>query len=121
MFFEFLNAVISLDVNWLAWLFFANLHYLFLFVAVGFFFFGPKMRKAAISALLLAFSAWALVDFQNISGWAILVGGFLAIFYITKIAVLTFAEDVPYLKKHLVLVSELHFVSILIFYNLFLR
>ncbi len=121
MFFEFLAAVISLDVNWLAGLLTSNFHYLFFFAAIGFFFWGPSTKKAIISTGLITLVCWIWVDFQTVSGWAILVGGFLSIYYITKLAVLTFADDVPFLKNNLIIVTEIHGIVLIIGYNLFLR
>lgn len=121
MFFEFLNAAISLDLNWLAGLFFSNFHYLFLFAAICFFFFGPSTKKAVIATALFCPLAWVWVDFELMSGWLLFVGGFLGIYYITKVVVLAFAEDVPALRNHLVIVSEMQFVALFLFYNLFLR
>jgi len=119
MFFEFLAAVISLDVNWLAGLLFNNLHYLFFFAAAAFFFWGPSTKKTVISMALLISVIWIWVDFDMISGWAVLVGAFLSIYYITKIVVLTFAEDVPFLRNNLVIVTEVHFLGLVVAYNLF--
>ena len=121
MFFEFVNAVISLDLTWLASLFFNNLHYLFAFAALCFFFWGPSTRKVAIALALFIPTVWIWVDFQTVSGWAILAGGFLSVYYITKFTVLTFAEDIPFLKNNLVIISELHGIGLIIFYNIFLR
>ena len=121
MFFEFLAAVISLDVNWIAGLLFNNLHYLFFFAALAFFLWGPSTKKAVISTGLIILVCWIWVDFQTVSGWTILVGGFLSLYYITKIAVLTFADDIPFLKKNLIIVTEIHGLALIIGYNLFLR
>ncbi len=121
MFFEFLKAVITLDLDWFVWVFCNNLHYLFLLTALCFFFFGPKVKKTAVATFLVCLMAWYWVDFELLSGWLLFVGGFLALYYITKIAVLTFANDIPVLKNNLVIVSEAQFLSILIIYNFALR
>ena len=121
MFFEFLSAVVSLDVNWLAGLLFNNFHYLFFFAAIAFFFWGPSVKKTAISMALLIPVIWVWIDFDLMSGWVIFVGSFLSLYYITKIAVLTFADDVPFLKNNLVIISEIQCVTLVIGYNLFLR
>lgn len=120
MFFEFLQAVATLDLNWLAWLLFSNLHYLFLFGVLCFFFWGPSVRKAAIATIILSITAWIWYDFQTFSGWAWALPVFLGIYYITKVGVVAFAEDMPQLKKHLVLVQEIHFVGLFVVFNLFM-
>jgi len=121
MFFEFLNAVISLDVSWLATVLFSNFHYLFLYAIICYFFFGPGLKKTAVSTLLFIPLAWIWVDFEMMSGMLLFVGGFLGIYYITKFIVLAFAEDVPALKNHLVIVSEVQFVALFLIYNFVLR
>ena len=120
MFFEFLNAVITLDLNWLVSIFVNNLHYLFLFGMLYFFFFGPSIKKTAVATILLSIVAWLWVDFETMSGWGIFLASFLSIYYITKIVVMIFAEDIPALKNNLVIVSEVHFISLLVVFNLFM-
>lgn len=121
MFFEFLNAAISLDVNWLAGLLFNNFHYLFAFAAICFFFWGPSTKKVAISVFLFCLVAWTWVDFELMSGWILFGGAFLSIYYITKFAILTFAEEVPALRNNMVVISEAQAIGLIIIYNLFLR
>ncbi len=120
MFFEFLNAVITLDLNWLVTVFSSNFHYLFLFAMLCFFFWGPSVKKTVIATIVLFTAAWIWFDFQIFTGWAWAVPVFLAIYYITKIGIVTFAEDMPQLRKHLVLIQELHFVGLFVVFNLFL-
>jgi len=121
MFFEFLNAVITLDLKWLADTVFLNLHYLFVFFALSYLFWDRKFKKAVFATLLFCLVAWAWGDFENVFGWFLFAGGFLSIYYVTKLVVLTFAENIPELKNNLVLVSELQFLLLFAAYNLFLR
>jgi len=121
MFFEFMSRLLSFDLIWIAGLIFGNLHYVFLFAAVCFFFFGPNIKKTVVSVILLSLVAWTWVDFELMSGWLLFVGGFLSIYYLTKIIVVIFANDVPALKNHLVIINELQFLAILLIYNFFLR
>lgn len=120
MFFEFLNAVISLDLNWLAGLFFNNLHYLFAFAAVCFFFWEPSNKKLVIAFILISLDFWVWADFEVFSGWGIFVGGFLSLYYISKIALLTFAHDIPQLKKYFVVISTIQALAALVIFNIFL-
>jgi len=121
LFFEFLNAVISLDLNWIAGLIAGNLHYLFAFAAVCFFFWGPSTKKLPIAFILLSLDFWLWADFEAFSGWGIYVGGFLSLYYISKIAVLAFFQDIPQLKKYFVVISTLQAITALVAFNLFLR
>ena len=120
MFFEFLAAVISLDVNWLAGLLFSNLHYLFVFGAIGFFFWGNSVKKMAVIAVMFPILMWTWVDFEILSGWIWAVPAFMAIYYISKIAVLTWAEDTPQLKSKLVIISEIQALALIAIFNLFI-
>ena len=120
MFFEFLNAVISLDLNWLAGLLFNNFHYLFAFAAILFFFFEGRSKSIIVGFFVFCFLGWALTDFEMTSGWVYFAGGFLFVNYLLKIAVLTFSESVPELSKHLLVINFLAAYGLLIAYNLFL-
>lgn len=121
MFFEFLNAVITLDLGWLVGLFVNNFHYLFFFAMICFFFFGPSIKKTIIATAMICVVAWMWVDFEIMSGWGLFLASFLGIYYITKIAVNIFAEDIPSLKNHMVLVNEVQFIALFVFFNLFMR
>jgi len=120
MFFEFLQAVVTLDLNWLAWLFFANFHYLFAFIAVLFIFFDGKTKTIITGFVLFCGLSWAMVDFNMVSGWVLFVGTFLAINYIAKLAILTFAEADAGLSKHLLVINMVSFFAMWSIYNLFL-
>ena len=121
MLFEFLHRLVSLDLSWFVWLVTANLVYFFIFLAICFFFWEGKMKKVIAAFFLLCLVAWSWIDFEMISGWVLFVGGFLAIYYITKVAVLAFAENTPALQSKLIIVSEIQFIVALVVYNLFLR
>jgi hypothetical protein len=119
MFFEFLNAVINLDIAWLAGLLFNNIHYLFAFVAILFFFFEGKTKSIAIGFFVFCLVAWAFQDFESTSGWIYFAGGFLFLNYLLKIASLTFAESVPGLSKHMLVVNFISAYALLVAYNIF--
>ncbi len=121
MFFEFLQAVVTLDLNWLVSTVFNNLHWLFAFATVCFFFFGYGVRKLAITVSLLTLLLWAWVDFELLGGWGIFIAEFLILYYISKIALLAFVEEVPSLRKHIVAISALQGILLIVFFNLFLR
>ncbi len=121
MFFEFVQAVLTFDLNWLATLLFSNFHYLFAFVAACFFFWNGNVKKTIVAFFLLSIVIWAAGDFSTVSGWMWAVGGFFSIYYISKVAVMAFAETVPQLRRHLVFVSAAQFWILFIIYNMFLR
>lgn len=120
MFFEFVDKLLSLDLVWLASLVFNNLHYLFAFGALMFFFFDRRVRSAIVAFVLFCFLAWAYMDLEATSGWLFFVGGFLMLNYIVKLAVLTFAQADPKLSKHLLIVNFFSFYVLWSIYNLYL-
>ncbi|MAG21877.1 MAG: hypothetical protein CL943_01045 [Candidatus Diapherotrites archaeon] len=121
MFFDFVNAVINLDFGWFVWLVSANIFWLFAFIALCFFFWDGKTNKTIAGLFLLSVVAWTWIDFELMSGWILFVGGFLSVYYITKVAILTFAENTPSLQNKLIIVSEIRFLALLLIYNLFMR
>ena len=120
MFFEFLNAAITLDLSWLATLVLTNLHYLFLIGILCFFFWGPSTKKVVISTILLSVVLWTWADLEFFSGWAWALPLFLGIYYISKLAIVAFAENTPGLSKHLVLIQEVHFIGLFAVFNIFI-
>ena len=121
MIFDFFNAIISLDAGWFVWMLQNNLVYLFAFIALCFFFWEKNLKKTIAATILLSIVAWAWVTFEMVSGWVLFVGGFLAVYYITKLAILIFAQDVPQLKNKLIIISEIQFLVLVVAYNLFMR
>jgi len=119
MFFEFLNALLNFDIDWLAWILFANLHYLFLYAALLFILMDGKLKSAVPAFFFFCVVAWAFVDFQNISGWVFFVGGFLALSYVTRIAVLTYASADPKLFKYFIPLNFIVIYALWAAYNLF--
>ena len=120
MLFEFINAVLTLDFEWLAGLVFSNFHWLFAFAAMMFFFFEGKTKLVIGNFFFFCILAWAFVDFETTSGWLFFVGGFLALNYLVKIASLTFAQADPKLSKHLLIVNFVAFYILWTIYNIFL-
>ena len=119
MFMNFLTHLVALDVEWLVGLVMNNLLFLFMFVALIFIFYqGKKVLRGVIIMSLLA---WAWIDLENIGGIVLFVGGFMLLYYITKLALLGFIENNPNMGTKLVLISEIQFIALVLFYNLFMR
>jgi hypothetical protein len=119
MLFEFFNHLISLDLAWLASLIASNLHWLFAVTVLIFFFFNGK--KVILGVIVFFLLGWAWGDFETLGGIALFVGGFLGIYYITKVVVLIFAENTPELQSKLIWISEFQSIGAIIIYNVFLR
>jgi len=121
MFFDFLNHLINLDLGWFIWLFTANIFWLFAFGVLCFFFWEGHIKKTILAVVLISIVAWTWVDFELMSGWVLFVGGFLSVYYITKLVLLVFVEDMPAFKDKLIIISELQFIVLLVAYNMFMR
>jgi hypothetical protein len=67
------------------------------------------------------FYIWAADDFINLMGMVWAVGGFLMILYISRLAILAFAETFPSLQNKYPLIFFLHFWATLFVFNIFLR
>ncbi|MBN1940712.1 MAG: hypothetical protein JW772_00860 [Candidatus Diapherotrites archaeon] len=119
MLFEFFHSLMSLDINWFVTLIGNNLIWLFMFTALIFFFFNGK--KVVAGVIVFSLVAWAWMDFETYGGIVIFAGGFLAIYYITKLAVLMFAENTPELSSKLIWITEIHGILLIVAYNIFMR
>ncbi len=118
MFWEFLAGVVALDVHGLVSFLFSNLYWVFAFGALAFWYFPKKNIFAGI--ILISFFMWSFVDLTLVFGWVYLVAGFLALNYISRIAVLAFTESDEILRKHTLLIMVIQFYVTWIFYNLFI-
>ena len=121
MFLEFLTHLLALDFQWMIDIFMHNLHYFFAFAAMMFFFLSQKGSKFLLLAFVFAFWTWIWIDFQTLTGWVLFGSAFLMLLYVTKIATITFAENVPEFKGRLMLVNTLSFIIVFIAFNLLLR
>ncbi len=119
MFLNFLTHLLNFDIPWLVALVMNNLPFLFMFAAIVYFFFEGK--KLVLGVILLSLVVWVWQDFTNASGTVLFVASFLMLHYITRLAVVAFAESVPSLKGRLVLVLQLQVIALFVFFNLFLR
>ena len=61
------------------------------------------------------------MDFEVLTGLAWSGASFLLLYYITKLAVLAWAENSKTLQKHLILISEIQFLSLLLIYTFFMK
>jgi len=119
MFLEFLSHLVSFDFFWVVEFTLANLHWLFaLFIPVYFFYDG---KKTIAPFLIIVFMLWSFLDFSAISGWVFAVPGFLALYYISRVVLMIFANDMDSLKDKLPAIFVVHFLIIFAIFNLFLK
>jgi len=119
MFFEALTHFLALDFGWFLAAFMDNLMWFFIFFALIYFFWEGK-HTLKIFLVFIAL-VWAYIDMENITGWSWSVANFLLLYYLTKLAVISIAENNRALKKVLPLVSELQFLLLFALFNLYLR
>ena len=117
MLLQVISNLLSLNVSWFVELALGNLFYLFAFAAVMHIFMNGKGVLKGFVVLCLMI--WFWMDFAAVSGATLFVGGFLAFYYISKMALLIFAESTPKLKQKLIIVSELQFIGAFVLYNLY--
>lgn len=119
MLLNFLTHLLSFDVAWIVSFVLSNLHYLFAMVALMYYIVGEKRFLTAF--IFFTIGAWIIVDFETITGWVYYVAGFLALLYVSRMAVSIYAEASPKWSERLLLVLVIQFVLLFIFFNLFLR
>ena len=118
MIIEFLYRIIELDIPWLVNFASSNLIWIFIFIATIFIFFEGK--HVLLATVILIIDVWAWISFTSLLDWVLLTGGLLAIYYISKIAILGFAANEKSLQKHLPLITVLHGAAVIILYNMFM-
>ena len=116
---EFLARLVEFDLVWIVELVFGNLHWLFALFATIFIFYDGK--KPILPFVLLMGVLWAALDLSTVTGWVWAVPMFLAIHYMSRIAIVIFASEIEGLKNKLPVVFVIHFFTIYIIFNLFLR
>ena len=109
----------ALDFAWIAGLILSNLHWVFALFAAGFLFYDGK--KAIMPFLTIVFLLWAFFDFSAVTGWAFAVAGFIALHYISRVAIMTFCEDVEKLRDILPVIFVLQFLTVFVIFNIFLK
>ncbi len=118
MFLEALTHALTLDLFWFIDLIMNNLFWLFSLLAVMYFLTDGK--KAVLGFVIIIFDLWIIRDFELISGAVIFSGGFLAIYYISKLAFLTVIENSKRFNKHIIIASTMHAWAVIFIYNIFL-
>ncbi len=118
MFFSFIQHLLALDIGWFIALIMNNLLWLFIFYAVMHIFMDGK--KAVYGFVVFCLTLWAWQDFENVSNVIIFGASFLSIWYVTKLALLTFVESVPALSKKLIYINELHGLLLVVLFSIFM-
>lgn len=118
-FFEMIARLFAFDIGWYASQIMANLFWIFVVTAVMYIFLNGKRVLFGVILFFVVAHVWAAAE--QLYGVAIFAAGFLGIYYMTKLATMAFAESVPSLKNHLILITTVQFYVLFLAYNIFLR
>lgn len=120
MLLDFMSHLVSLDLAWIIQLILDNLLWLFLLYAT--LYVVNDGKKTILGTILLFFIIWAWMDFERAGEAIVFAGSFLGIYYITKIAFIGFFEKIPGLGPGAVIIlSEIHYLTVFILFNVFMR
>ena len=119
VFFEALQALFELNLGFFVDIAMNNLLWIFIFYALIHYFLEGK--RTLYFFLVFAMVIWTFIDFEILTGIAWQAAGFLLIYYVTKLAVLAWAENSPNLKNKLLWVSEVQFMLLLFVYTFFIK
>src|SRR3989338_3053720 len=117
--FDAIAATLALDLNWWLWIIMNNLFWVFGFMVAAYCLYGSK--KIFPGFIVITFITWVGTEFVAHSGWVMFGAIFLALHYITRLAVAGVSESIPGLQKNLPFILALQFLVILIIYNIFMR
>jgi len=116
-FFSFFSKLLALDFAWILEFIISNLLWLFIFAVVVFVLFDGKNFFAAF--VFLIFAIWLWGDFGALTGVGFIGAKVIAIYYISKIAILTIVESNKTLKKHLIVISTVTGLTSMVLANVF--
>ncbi len=113
---EVIQAALSLDIAFFIDLFLNNLFIFFGLYTLMYFF--VEKKDALLYTIVLEIILLATLDLETLTGLAMLSAPFLMIYYLTKIAVLTFVENSPGLKPYIIIISTVQYYAAFLFFNL---
>ncbi len=119
VFFEAVQALLQLDVGFFIGLALSNIFWVFAFYLMIHYFFEGK--KTVYFFFLWGFLLWAILDWEHITGFAFSGAAVLMLYYVTKIALLKFAETTPALKKYMIVLSTIQAYGLIWVFTFFLK
>lgn len=108
-FIEFFANLFTLNFGWIIGFILSNLFWLFSLVAASYIIFGEK--QFLIGLVIFVPALWLWGSWESVSGVALFGAKTLSLYYISKIAMLTFVENSQFLKDKFVIVSSLQGVT----------
>ncbi len=117
IFFEFFGALAALNFSWIIAFILGNLLWLFFFATIVYILFnGQKFFTAFV---FFVFAIWLWNDFSALTGVGFIGAKVIAIYYVSKMAILTVVENNKNLKKHLVVISTVTGIASLLLATIF--
>ena len=116
-FFSFFAKLAVLDIGWFFGFVLDNLFWVFVFAAIVYILF--EGQKFFLAFVVFVFAMWLWSDFEAITGVGLFGAKILAIYYTSKIALLTVVENNSILRKHFVVISSITGVAAIIVANIF--
>lgn len=113
---NFLTHLLALDIGWFIGLIAGNLFLLFGFLMLAHIF-SPKRWIAFF--FVFTFVVWGWTDIATITGWSILLAGFLLLSYFKTLAAVALVENSPLPPNYVIIVSEIAFVILFVWYGIF--
>lgn len=117
MFLESLTHLARLDFGWFLSLFLNNLAWVFLMIFTMHILTDGK--KTMTGALLFTIDVLVIFEFLTVGGFSSLTPTLMLIYYVSKMALLIFAENSKFLGKNLLLLSALQAWTVVAGYTLF--
>lgn len=119
VFFEALQALLNIDIQFFIDITLNNLVWVAIFYALIHYFFDGK--KVWYWFLFWSVLLWAILDWEKLTGYVFTGAAFLLLYYITKISLLALAENSPGLRKYLVVISTIQAYSLIIIFTFFMK
>jgi|ETNmetMinimDraft_2_1059921.scaffolds.fasta_scaffold206135_1 hypothetical protein len=113
MFFQFLEAMLSLDLGWFTWLVEANVLWIFIFALVMVFFQARKKNNVYYLVMLILM-LYAIVEFVHFIGWHIPEMLQLPLF-IANVGIVAFGDNKTVSKYNGVLGLAVFWILLIIF------
>jgi len=113
---DFFVKLVSLDLQWFVELIMNNLLWVFAMTAVTIVY--NKMKFSWTIFIVIIIMIFSTVEALESIGIVILIGGFLFVYYIGEVTLLTFTSNIPSMKDKIPFILTIYFFLMIILYNL---
>ena len=104
---DFFTHLAMLDLQWFVELAMNNIFWVFVLLAITFVY--NEMKWSTKIFIVIVIMIFSTVEAFEVMGIIILVGGFLFVYYIGEIILLSFTETIPSLKGKMPFVLTIYF------------